>query len=84
MKKIEIKETDGLWAEYAQTQEVIVLTREGQPVAALVPIEGMDLETISLSTNPKFWEIIERSRKSQKEGGRIFLEEARQQLDLSD
>jgi antitoxin (DNA-binding transcriptional repressor) of toxin-antitoxin stability system len=84
MKTIEIKETDALWAEYAQTQELIVLTREGQPVAALVPIEGMDLETMSLSTNQKFWEIIERSRQSQKEGGRIFLEEARQQLDFSD
>lgn len=84
MKTFEIKQTDSLWAEYTQTQEPIVLTREGQPVAALVPIEGVDIETLSLSTNPEFWEIIDRSRQSQKEGGRIFIEEVRQQLGLSD
>ena len=84
MKTVEVNQTDSLWAEYTQTQEPIVITREGQPIAALVPVEGVDLETLSLSTNPEFWEIIDRSRQSQKQDGRIFLEEVRQELGLDD
>ncbi|MUG98597.1 type II toxin-antitoxin system prevent-host-death family antitoxin [Scytonema sp. UIC 10036] len=40
MKTVEISESDAFWSEHAQSQEPIVLTRNGQPVAALVPIEG--------------------------------------------
>jgi antitoxin (DNA-binding transcriptional repressor) of toxin-antitoxin stability system len=82
MKTIEIQESDAIFGEYLQAGEIVVLTRSGQPVAAVVPIEGMDLETLSLSTNPKFLEIIERSRRSQKEHGRISLESVEQQFGL--
>ncbi|MCC5622435.1 hypothetical protein LC574_14355 [Nostoc sp. CHAB 5715] len=51
------------------------MTRNGQPIAALFSVEDIDLETLSLSINPKFISIIEKSRKSQKEEGRIFLED---------
>ncbi len=35
----------------------------------------MLMETFSLSMNPTFTKIIEQSRQSQKEEGRVFLEE---------
>ena len=38
------------------------MAEQGQPVAALVPIENLDLETVGLRTNPKFIELIECSR----------------------
>jgi len=41
----------------------------------LFPIEDVKLETLSSSINPKFISIIEKSRKSKKEEGRIFLED---------
>ncbi len=82
MKTIEIQESDLIFDEYLQAGEIVVLTRSGQPVAAVVPIEGMDLETLSLSTNPKFLEIIERARRSQKEHGRISLESVERQFGL--
>ncbi len=46
MRKVEITEAEAPWAEYVQDREPIVLIRDGQPVAALVPIEGIDLETL--------------------------------------
>jgi hypothetical protein len=41
----------------------------------LVPVENIDLETLSLSLNPKFASIVEQSRRSQEEAGQIFLED---------
>ncbi len=75
MKTIEISEISSLLEKYDQTEQPLIITRNGQPVTALFPIEDVDLETISLSTNPKFISIIEESRKSQQEEGRIFLED---------
>ncbi|MBW4497043.1 MAG: type II toxin-antitoxin system Phd/YefM family antitoxin [Oscillatoria princeps RMCB-10] len=75
MKTVEITEIASLLEGYESTQQPLILTRNGQPVAALVPIESIDLETFSLSLNPQFIKIIEESRKSQKEEGRIFIED---------
>jgi|GEM_PF-885576 len=80
MKTIEISEISSLLEKYDQTEQPLIITRNGQPVAALFPIEDVDLETLSLSTNPKFISLIEKSRKSQQEEGRIFLED----IQLSD
>jgi antitoxin (DNA-binding transcriptional repressor) of toxin-antitoxin stability system len=42
--------------EYVQdvSKEPLVVIVDGKPVAALVPIENADLETVMLSTHPKF------------------------------
>ncbi len=55
-------------AEYAQRISAgpVVVMVNGQPVAVVVPVENADLETISLSTNPQFLALIERSRARQK------------------
>ncbi|MBO1348992.1 MAG: hypothetical protein EBE86_017120 [Hormoscilla sp. GUM202] len=82
MRKVEISEAEAPWAEYVQDREPIVLIRDGQPVAALLPIEGIDLETLMVSMNHNFIDIIQRSRQSQKEHGRIFSEEVRQELGI--
>jgi antitoxin (DNA-binding transcriptional repressor) of toxin-antitoxin stability system len=42
--------------------EPLVITQGGKPVAVLLPLENADLETVSLSTNRRFLELIERSR----------------------
>ncbi|MDY6782754.1 MAG: type II toxin-antitoxin system prevent-host-death family antitoxin [Cyanobacteriota bacterium] len=75
MKTVEIREIASLLEKYDKTEPPIVLTRNGQPVAALLPVEDIDLETLVLSLNPKFIEIIEQSRKAAREEGRIFLED---------
>lgn len=75
MRKVEISEIASLLENYDKNELPLILTRNGQPVAALFPVEDVDMETLSISMNPKFITIIEQSRKSQKEEGRIFLED---------
>jgi len=47
-----------------------VFTDEGRPVAALVLLENTDLETVALSTDLEFLELIQNSRvRHGREGG---------------
>jgi antitoxin (DNA-binding transcriptional repressor) of toxin-antitoxin stability system len=55
----------------------LIVTNEGRPVAALVPIENSDLETVSLSTNREFLELIERSRARVRADGGVSSQEMR-------
>ncbi|MCU0566952.1 MAG: type II toxin-antitoxin system prevent-host-death family antitoxin [Oculatellaceae cyanobacterium Prado106] len=85
MRIVEIAEAQATLAEYASglTEEPVIITSNGQPVAALVTLENVDLETISLSTNPKFMELIERSRTKRRNQGGLSSAEMRQRLGLS-
>lgn len=59
----------------------VVVTEEGQPVAALVMLEDTDLESIALSTDPEFLELIQSSRvRHAKEGG-LSSAEVRRRLE---
>jgi len=83
MKVIEKADATATLAEY--TAEIasgaVIVTNEGRPVAALVPIENADLETVSLSTNPKFLELIERSRAQVRVDGGVSGENMRGRFD---
>ncbi len=85
MKTVEMTEATAALAEYARQVglEPIVVTVKGKPVAAIVAIENADLETVSLSTNPQFLALIERSRARQQAEGGISSEEMRRRLGLS-
>ena len=85
MKTVEMDEAKGTLAEYARglRREPVILTRQGKPVAALVSVEDEDWESISLSTNPEFMAIIERSRTRHAAKGGIPIKEVRRRLGLS-
>ena len=84
MKVVEISKATTSLGDYARRlrKRPVVVTRKGKPVAALVPIENADLETISLSTNPKFLAIIEHSRRRARTEGEISEKEMRRRLGL--
>ncbi len=83
MKVIRIEDAKKSLADYAaESREAVVVTIDGKPIAALMPLENADLETISLSTNPKFMRIIERSRKRQRREGGISSDEMRRRLSI--
>ena len=54
--------------------ERVVLTRNGQPVAVVVGIEGMDEEQLALCRSDEFWQLI-RERRQQPTLTRAELEQ---------
>lgn len=84
MKILEMESATGPLADYARDagEEPIILTEDGKPVAALVPIENADLETVALSTNPQFLDLIARSRARQAAEGGVSSAEVRRRLGL--
>lgn len=84
MKVIEMSQATSPLSEYMQDvdKEPLIFTVGGKPVAALVSIENADWETVSLSTNPEFIELIEQSRAHYKSEGGISSEEMRRRLGL--
>ncbi len=55
--------------------ERVVITRNGQPVALIVGIEGLDTEQLQLGSSDKFWRMITERRK-QKTVSRAMLEQS--------
>ena len=84
MKTLEMTQATGEQASYAEQvrREPVVVTDHGKPVMALMPIENADLETVTLSTDPRFMALIERSRASHKPGTGVSLTEVRRRFAL--
>jgi prevent-host-death family protein len=84
MKTLEMKDATGELASYAPQvrQEPVVVTDHGKPVMALMPIENADLETVTLSTDPRFIAMIERSRALYKPGTGIPLAEIKRKYGI--
>ena len=82
MKVIEQRDATATLAEYAADLESgpVIVTLQGRPVAALVPIDNTDLETAFLSTNHQFIDLIERSRASVQADGGIPSEDMRRRF----
>jgi prevent-host-death family protein len=82
VKTIDIAEAVQPLAEYAERagEETVVVTIRGRPVAVVLPVDNADQETISLSTNPKFLALIERSRSRLAEEGGLTEDEVRRRL----
>jgi len=78
MKVVEKQDATRTLAEYAA--EIRGGADHGQPVAALVPIENADLETVTLSQNRQFLDLIERSRSRVRTEGGVSSEEMRRRF----
>ena len=84
MKSVEMDEANQTLAECARgiDGEALVVTEHGRPVAVLLPLVNADLETVSLSSNPRFLELIEHSRLRLAEEGAISPEDVRRRLEI--
>ena len=84
MKIVETANATGPLADYVREarQETVILTVDGKPVAALVSIENADLETATLSSDPTFLALIERSRARRRSSPGISSQQMRRRLGL--
>jgi hypothetical protein len=82
MKKIEISTASRPLSEYADEldDEVLVLISDDRPVAALVPLKDVDSESLALSTNKVFIDLIERAEAEVRAGKTISLEEMKRSV----
>ena len=82
IRAVEISEAVQSLGEYAQQISAgpVVVTQDGQPVAVVVSAGNADMESISLSLNPEFMEIIDRSRARQENEGGISSAEMRRRF----
>lgn len=68
MKTIDVHEAQASLRQYAEevkTGEALVLTEDGTPIAALVPItDNFDEENLALGSNPEFLAFLEEARRS--------------------
>jgi prevent-host-death family protein len=69
MKAVGVREAkDGFTACLEESQSTeLVITRHGKPVAALIGVEGLDLEQVMLGMDEDFWSMLaERRRKDRR------------------
>ena len=74
MKSLDIQTTN-LDACVSDAQsERIIITRDGNPVALVVGVQGLDEEQVQLGSSDEFWELITQRRK-EKTLSRAALQE---------
>src|SRR6266498_1077023 len=82
MKTLELEKASKPLADYASDLGVdsLVITSNKKPVAALIPIEDADRESLALSLSPQFRKIIRRARSEAKKGNVFSLKQVKQEL----
>ena len=84
MKSLDLSEVSAL-APHLQSdaQEPLLLTKNGHTVAAVVPADDDDVESMLLSINPQFQAILERSQQRLESEGGLSSAEVRERLGLA-
>ena len=84
MKTVEISTASGSLAEYAGElgDDFVVLTSNSKPIAAIVSLKHIDPESLALSTNTEFLQIIEQARRECTAGNTISLSSMKKELGI--
>ena len=77
MKRVAITKARRTLADYARVAHkgTLVVTSRGRPMAAVIPLRDVDLESLALSTNPDFIALITRARTRLAKTGGLSLEQ---------
>jgi antitoxin (DNA-binding transcriptional repressor) of toxin-antitoxin stability system len=84
MKTIDIRQaTDQLHAiARGDISEPTLVTIDGRPVAALLPLDELDRENLSLAKNRDFRRMLDRSRRQVQESGGVSMDDVRRELGI--
>ncbi len=77
MKTIKLSSASRTLAEYARelNGDIMVLTERNKAVAAIVPLKGVDRESVVLSAHPEFLKLITRARREFGTGKTLSFDE---------
>ena len=80
--KIDITDATDPLAAYVRKADAgaLIITDQERPIAALVLLENVDLETIALSNDPDFLNLIQSSRTRHADEGGMASAEIRNRL----
>src|SRR5262249_6563987 len=84
LKTVDIGQTRDLFAQFVAEPEhdPIIVTQKGRPIAVVQAVHGADVETISVSLNPQFQALMEKSDKRYAQEGGFSSEEIRRYFGL--
>lgn len=74
MKSLDIQATNLDACVSSARSESIIIMRDGNPVALVVGVQGLDEEQVQLGSSDEFWELITQRRK-EKTLSRAALQE---------
>ena len=82
MISIEIETAQKTLSDYVKNlgDEPILLTSDKKPFAAIVSLKNSDEESIALSNNQEFMNIIKNARQEFKDGKKISFEKIKQEF----
>ena len=82
MKKVSVERASRSLGEYASElhNEIVVVSKGSRAVAALVPLNNVDRESLALSTHPEFLKLIKRARAEIAAGKTLPLDEMRRRV----
>jgi len=79
MKRVELSKATKPLRDYAERadQELVVVTARGKPVAAVISLAGIDEESLAVSTDRGFGQLVQRSRERREREGGVSATEVR-------
>lgn len=82
LKVIEIEKATEPLSTYAKDlgNDMLVLTSDKEPVAVLIHLGSRDKESLALSINREFMDIIEHSREEIRQGKKLSLNEMKEEF----
>ena len=82
MKRIELSEVAALGPHLEPGAEPVFLTKNGRTIGAVLPVTDDDVESMLLSINPQFQQILERSQHRLDTEGGLSSADVRERLGL--
>jgi hypothetical protein len=82
MKRIELSEVAALGPHLEPGAEPVFLMKNGRTIGAVLPVTDDDVESMLLSINPQFQQILERSQQRLDTEGGLSSADVRHRLGL--
>ena len=84
MRNVEVTQTTDSLGQSVRNLagEPLVVTEGGVPIAALVPIDELDRESLALGDNPRLMAILEEARAQCRQGLGLSSDAVRRELGL--